>query len=93
MGNHQVKEYDDFVPRVELLAIVDDLQNRLYTVTAWLEDALDVLEDYSELLPSASDETRDYPNPAAQMLGHIRREIRMAPFPVHSNRKRNDGTY
>lgn len=80
MGNREVKEYEDFVPRADLLRIAQDLQDRLYTVTAWLEDALEALENYADM----GDEG---PNHALEVLSSIGAEINNAPFCVTSKRR------
>jgi hypothetical protein len=80
MGSREVKEYEDFVPRADLLRIAQDLQDRLYTVTAWLEDALEALENYADM----GDEG---PNHALSVLSSISAEINNAPFCVTSKRR------
>jgi hypothetical protein len=80
MGNREVKEYEDFVPRADLLKLVNDLESRLYTVTAWLEDALEALETYSDM-------GDDGPNHALSVLSSIGAEINNAPFCVTSKRR------
>jgi hypothetical protein len=80
MGNREVKEYEDFVPRADLLKLVNELENRLYTVTAWLEDALEALETYSDM-------GDDGPNHALSVLSSIGAEINNAPFCVTSKRR------
>lgn len=80
MGSREVKEYEDFVPRADLLRIAQDLQDRLYTVTAWLEDALEALENYADM-------GYDGPNHALSVLSALNAEINNAPFCVTSKRR------
>jgi len=80
MGNREVKEYEDFVPRADLLKLVNELENRLYTVTAWLEDAIEALETYGDIGPEG-------PNHALEVLSSIRSEVYNAPFCVTSKRR------
>lgn len=80
-----VKEYDSFVPRSDLLKIIEELRGRLYHVSCWLGDALEALENESDLIIDEDGETR--PNASLAALSAIAAEIKNAHFPVHLGRK------
>lgn len=83
MGNGEVKEYDDFVPRADLMVLIKDLEGRLYQVSDWLQQALDTLEAYADLQQT---EDGDVPNEALATLSAIASEIYRAPFCVRTRR-------
>lgn len=80
-----VKDYDSFVPRSDLLKIIAELRGRLYHVSCWLGDALEALENASDLVIDEDGETR--PNASLAALSAITAEIKQAHFPVHLERK------
>jgi hypothetical protein len=82
MGNYQVKEYDDFVPREKLLEIIRELNGRLYTVAVWLEDAMEGLEVYADMRPT--EDGVDEPNHALAVLSSLSQQIKQAPFSLEA---------